>query len=182
MEPAVDKVKADVLPAVAGAIASALAATEPQRAEIADRSVAALAALRGEVTAPSRKKHRLRKLVLLAGVLGAGWAGWKAWLARTQDPVDAWTTPPSLATSPSTPVGNVTAVGTSSAATTPTTPTTDDPAGAGPDEALADAADESADVPPATTTEKVTPARAKKVSDAAAKGTPKPGPKGTSTS
>jgi hypothetical protein len=143
--------------------------------------VAALAALRGEVTAPSQtKKHRLRKLVLLAGVLGAGWAGWKAWLARKQDPIDAWTTPPSLATSPGTPVGNVSAVGTSSSVTTPTT---DDPAGAGPDEALADAADEAAVVPPATTTEKVTPARAKKVSDAAAKRTSaKPGPKGTSTS
>lgn len=180
VEPAVDKVKADVLPAVAGAIASALAATEPQRTEIADRSAAALAALRGEVAAPSRKKHRVRKLFLLAGVLGAAWAGWKAWLARKQDPVDAWTTPPSLATSPSTPVGNVTAVGTS---TPVTTPTTDDPGGAGPDEALADAADESAETPPASTTEKVTPARAKKVSDAASKGTSvKPGPKGTSTS
>ena len=122
----------------------------------------------------------MRKLFLLAGVVGAAYAGWKAWVARQQDPVDAWTTPPSLATSPSTPVGNVTAVSTPPAAAAPTT---DDPAGAGPDEALADAADESADVPPAATTEKVTRARAKKVSDAAAKGTSaKPGPKGTSTS
>jgi hypothetical protein len=174
VEPAVDKVKADVLPAVVGAIATALAATEPQRTEIADRSAAALAALRGEVAAPSRKSHRVRKFFLLAGVLGAAWAGWKAWLARKQDPVDAWTTPSSI--SPSTPVGNVTAVGTASPETTPTT---DDPGGAGPDEALADAADESADGPPVTTTEKVTPARAKKVSDAASKATSaKPGPKG----
>ena len=94
VEPAVEKVKSDVLPAVTGAIATALAATEPQRHEIADRSAAALAALRGEVPAPSRKKrHRVRKAFLLAGVLGAAWAGWKAWIARTQDPVDAWTTP-----------------------------------------------------------------------------------------
>ena len=99
---------------VAGAIASALAATEPQRAEIADRGAAALAALRGEVTAPNRKKHRVRKFFLFAGVLGAAWAGWKAWVARKQDPVDAWTTPSSPAVSPSTPVGNVTAVSTPS--------------------------------------------------------------------
>ena len=179
LDKVVDKVNADVLPAVASAVASALAATEPQRTEIADRGAAAVAALRGEVVAPSRKKHRVRKLFLLAGVLGAAWAGWKAWIARKQDPVDAWTTPSSPAVSPSTPVGNVTAVSTPSPATAPTT---DDPGGAGPDEALADAADEAADEPPASTTEKVTPVRAKKVSDAAAKGaSAKSGSKSTGT-
>jgi hypothetical protein len=179
VEPAVDKVTSDVLPVVAGAIASALAATEPQRAEIADRGAAALAALRGEVTAPSRKKHRVRKFFLLAGAVGAAWAGWKAWLAKKQDPVDAWTTP-SSAIAPSAPVGTVTAVGSTPAATpTTATPTTDDPGGAGPDEALADAVDEATaveDGSPAATepvTEEVTPSNAKKVSDAASKGATK---------
>ena len=72
VEPAVDKVKSDVLPAVAGAVTTALAATEPARAEAANRGSAALAALKGEVDPPKAKKHRVRKLFLLATVLGAG--------------------------------------------------------------------------------------------------------------
>jgi hypothetical protein len=161
MEPAVDRVKSDVLPAVAGAVATALAATEPARSEAALRGSAAFAALKGEVAPPKQKKHRLRKLFVLATVLGAGYAGWKAWLARSNDPVDAWTTPATPAAPAAAPVGNVTAVGS--------TPTTDDPAGASPDEALADAAEE--DKVDLTTTEPVSSARAKKVSDVAAKGT-----------
>lgn len=159
VEPAVDKVKSDVLPVVAGAVATALAATEPARTEAATRGSAALAALKGEVAPPRQKKHRIRKLFVLASVLGAAYAGWKAWAARSSDPVDAWTTPVSPAPAP---VGTVTAVGA---------PVTDDPAGASPDEALADAAaEEQADQVDLTTTEPVSSARAKKVSDAAAKG------------
>ena len=166
VEPAVDKVKSDLLPAVAGAVATALAASEPARSEAANRGSAALAALKGEVAAPKKRKHRVRKLFLLATVLGAAYAGWKAWLARSNDPVDAWTTPVVPAPAP---VGNVTAVSS--------TLVTDDPAGASPDEALADAAEE--DKVDLTTTEPVSPARAKKVSDAAAKGSKTP--KGPST-
>ena len=174
VEPAVDKVKSDVLPVIAGAVATALAATEPARGEAANRGSAALAALKGEIDPPKTKKHRVRKLFLLASVLGAAYAGWKAYLARSNDPVDAWTTPPTPAAPAAAPVGNVTAV-----SSTATTPTTDDPAGASPDEALADATDET-DVD-LTTTEPVSPARAKKVSQAAAKGNSKAS-KPTSTS
>ena len=170
VEPAVDKVKSDVLPAVAGAVATALAATEPARAEAANRGSAALAALKGEVAPPKKRKHRVRKLFLLATVLGAAYAGWKAWLARSNDPVDAWTTPATPVVPAAAPVGNVTAVSSTSV--------TDDPAGASPDEALADAAGE--DEVDLTTTEPVSTARAKKVSEAAAKGSKTP--KGTSTS
>ena len=171
VEPAVEKVKSDVLPALAGAVATALAASEPARGEAAHRGSAALAALRGEIDPPKAKKHRLRKLVLLASVLGAAYAGWKAYLARSNDPVDAWTTPPASAAAP---VGNVTAVSSAQSGTT-----TDDPAGASPDEALADATEEP-DVD-LTTTEPVSTARAKKVSDAAAKGKSASGGKPTGT-
>ncbi len=169
VEPAVDKVKSDVLPAVAGAVATALAATEPARAEAANRGSAALAALKGEVAPPKKRKHRVRKLFLLATVLGAAYAGWKAWLARSNDPVDAWTTPATPVVPAAAPVGNVTAVSS--------TTITDDPAGASPDEALADAAEE--DKVDLTATEPVSRARAKKVSEAAAKGSKTP--KGPST-
>jgi hypothetical protein len=171
VEPVADKVKSDVLPAVAGAVTAALAATEPVRSEAATRGSAALAALKGEVAPPKPKKHRLRKLFLLATVLGGAYAGWKAWVAKkdTSDPVSPWATP-------STPVATT---GTVRPVSTPVRPATDDPGGAGPDEALADAADEAKaeDESPAestttetVTTETVTPKNARKASNAAAKG------------
>lgn len=180
VEPAVEKVREDLLPAVAGAVTAALAAAEPVRHEAATRGSAAIAALKGEIEAPKPKKHRLRKLFLLATVLGAAYAGWKAWSsaqARDTDPVDAWRAPGST-------YGGDTASTTgSTSSVTPVAPvdrpTTDDPAGAGPDEALADDADEAAaadDAPTAgrttakKTTEKVTPAQAKKAAQAAEKG------------
>ena len=173
VEPAVEKVKGDVLPAVAGAVISALAATEPARSEAATRGSAALAALKGEVDPPRRNKHRIRKLFVLTAVLGGAYAGWKAWVARNTDPVDAWTTAPAPSARPQTPVGSVTPVGVGV--------TTDDPAGASPDEALADAAAEEDAPVDLTTTEPVSAASAKKVSQAAAKGAKSTG-KGSTTS
>jgi Family of unknown function (DUF5324) len=166
VESGVDKVKSDVLPVVAGAVTAALAASEPVRNEAASRGSAALAALKGEVEAPKPKKHRIRKLLLLATVLGAAYAGWKAWASQQQstDPVSPWTSDSST---------------TSMSTVSPVRPATDDPGGAGPDEALADAVDEATaveDGSPAATepvTEPVTPSNAKKVSDAASKGATK---------
>jgi hypothetical protein len=166
VESGVDKVKTDVLPVVAGAVTAALAASEPVRTEAASRGSAALAALKGEVEAPKPKKHRIRKLFVLATVLGAAYAGWKAWASQQQssDPVSPWTSDSST---------------TSMSTVSPVRPATDDPGGAGPDEALADAVDEATAVedgsPSATqpVTEPVTPSNAKKVSDAASKGAPK---------
>lgn len=175
VEPAVEKVQKDVVPAVAGAVTAALAASEPARKEAASRGSAALAALKGEVEAPKPKKHRVRKLFLLATVLGAAYAGWKAWAAKSSsDPAQAWS-------STSSSYGAGSSTGSSASSVTPVSaasrPATDDTAGAGPDEALADAADEAKaeDEAPGgtaagTTTEKVTPKNARKVSDAAAKG------------
>ncbi|HTE74565.1 MAG TPA: DUF5324 family protein [Actinomycetes bacterium] len=166
VESGVDKVKTDVLPVVAGAVTAALAASEPVRTEAASRGSAALAALKGEVEAPKPKKHRLRKLFLLATVLGAAYAGWKAWASQQQsdDPVSPWTSDSGT---------------TSMSTVSPVRPATDDPGGAGPDEALADAVDEATaveDGSPAATEpviEPVTPGNAKKVSDAASKGATK---------
>jgi len=168
VETGVDKVKSDVLPVVAGAVTAALAATEPVRTEAATRGSAALAALRGEVEAPKPKKHRIRKLFILATVIGAAYAGWKAWASQQQntDPVSPWTSEGS-------------STSTSMSTVSPVRPATDDPGGAGPDEALADAVDEATaveDESPAATepvVEPVTPSNAKKVSDAASKGSTK---------
>lgn len=155
VEPAVTKVKSDVLPKVATAVTAALAASEPAREEAKTRGTAAIAALKGEVEAPAPKKHRLRKLFLLAGVVGAAVAGWKAWAAQGREE-QPWATP-----LPST--GNVTPA--------PAHPVTDDVAGSSPDEALADAAEETAvesetlaatAESPAVETEKVAPKQAKK--------------------
>jgi hypothetical protein len=158
VEPAVTRVKDDVLPKVAGAVAAALAASEPAREEAMSRGTAALAALKGEVEAPKARKHRLRRLFLLAGLVGAAVAAWKAWNAQAKvDHPEPW-----VAAAP--------APGTS-----PRVIPTDDPAGASPDEALADAAEavqaadlpaaEVADVPP--TTEPVSPEQSTKVDKAA---------------
>ena len=178
VEPAVEKVKSDVVPAVAGAVTAALAAAEPVRHEAASRGSAALAALKGEVEAPKPKKHRLRKFFLLASVLGAAYAGWKAWSAQSaqSDPVDAWKTP----SGGTTPAAAMTTSGAGVSVVPPVDrPTTDDPGGAGPDEAVADAVDEAvasgeSDDKPTVTTETVTPAAAKKTAQAAKSASKKP--------
>ncbi|MGH8971083.1 MAG: hypothetical protein ACRDV1_14175 [Actinomycetes bacterium] len=163
VEPAVSKVKEDVLPKVAGAVAAALAASEPARDEAKTRGTAAIAALKGEVEAPKPKRHRVRKLFLLAGVLGAAYAGWKAWAAGRSDAPEPWATP--ATTSDTT--GNVSPVGAG------VTPVGDDFAGASPDEALADAAEEAeltTTAEAAPETETVTPKRARKVNKASEAG------------
>jgi hypothetical protein len=164
VEPVTARVKDDVIPKVAAAVAAALAASEPAREEAKTRGTAAIAALRGEVEAPRPKKHRLRKLFLLAGVVGAAVAGWKAWVGQQDRKPEPWATPIGTASSAGVGTGG-TAGSTGSgltagtAAATPgtagITKVTDDAAGASPDEALADAAEEDA-----VSTEKAKPATA----------------------
>jgi hypothetical protein len=148
------RVKDDVLPRVAGAVTAALAASEPAREEAMSRGSAAIAALRGEVEAPKPKKHRVRKLFLLAGVVGAAVAGWKAWAGSANSKPDPWATP----------------IGAGSSGTPRATmaPVTDDAAGASPDEALADKAEEDA-----VSAEKATPAASSRTSPTTEKVPPK---------
>ena len=141
VEPVATRVKDDVLPKVAGAVTAALAASEPAREEARTRGTAAIAALRGEVEAPKPKKHRVRKLFLLAGVIGAAVAGWKAWVGQQNRQPDPWATPIS---SPPTMAGTSTGSSAPTGSTLGSAPVTDDAAGASPDEALADAAEEDA--------------------------------------
>jgi hypothetical protein len=139
------RVKDDVLPRVAGAVTAALAASEPAREEAMSRGTAAIAALRGEVEAPKPKKRRLRKLFLLAGVVGAAVAGWKAWVGQTNRQPEPWATPIGTASSAGAGTGGTAGSGaTSGSARTAAAPVTDDAAGASPDEALADKAEEDA--------------------------------------
>jgi hypothetical protein len=158
VEPAVTKVKSDVLPKVAEAVTAALAASEPAREEAKARGAAAVAALLGELEPPKQKTHRLRKMFLLAGVIGAAYAGWKAWAGQQQRSApEPWAAPA--------PTGNVDVMGPAAGH-----PLADDPAAASPDEALADAAlaDEVAgdtSTIKAVTTEPVPPKRARKVKD-----------------
>jgi hypothetical protein len=149
VEPMATRVKDDVMPKVASAVTAALVASEPAREEA--------------------KKHRVRKLFLLAGVIGAAVAGWKAWVGQQDRQPEPWATP----------IGSAPSSGTSSSAyATSSSPSTgDDAAGASPDEALADSADEASksdtvvDVTRAggtkATTEKVPPRAAKKAKSAA---------------
>lgn len=183
VEPVATRVKEDVLPRVAEAVTAALAASEPAREEAKSRGSAAIAALRGEVEAPKPKKHRLRKLFLLAGVVGAAVAGWKAWVGQQNRQPEPWATPIGTASSAGVGSGGTAGARTSPlGATTGIAPVTDDAAGASPDEALADAAEEdavsaetaqttsaaggSARTSTTSTTEKVPPKAAKKAAKA----------------
>ncbi len=126
-----------MLPAIAGAVATALAATEPARGEAANRGSAALAALKGEVDPPKAKKHRVRKLFLLA--IGA---------RRRVRRLEGLRGPQQR---PGRRLDDAAHAGRTRRRTGRQRhrrqqhrddPTTDDPAGASPDEALADATDE----------------------------------------
>jgi Family of unknown function (DUF5324) len=144
VEPVAAKVKEDMLPKVAGAVTAALVASEPAREEAKTRGTAAIAALRGEIEAPKPKKHRMRKLLLLAGVIGAAVAGWKAWMGQQDTKPEPWATP--LKATPST-TSNLDSAGSSFGSSPPVA---DDAGGASPDEAIADAADEEAVSAPTT--------------------------------
>ena len=159
VEPAVDKVRTEVLPAVAGAVATALAATEPARAEAANRGHRGAGRPQGRaraaaaqqapgpqaVPADGAARGRLRGVPRLDGPQQR--PGRRDQTGRRRPP-RRWATSRSCGT-----------------------PASDDPAGASPDEALADATEEPAPADDATTvTEAVSLEQAEKVSQAAAKG------------
>ncbi len=117
----------DVGPPVAAAVTAAAAASAPYRQEAKRRGVAAVAALRGEVEPPA-KKHRFRKLLIVLGIGGAVAAAYKWFSGKDAD--DQW----KQAYQPD--------VGPASDSYAAAAPATEDPAAAGPDEALADNTEE----------------------------------------
>jgi len=66
-EKARERFNDDVLPKVTAALASLAAAAEPVVEETSRRGKATKAALKGEIDAPKKKSHRLRKVVLFLG-------------------------------------------------------------------------------------------------------------------
>lgn len=78
-ETAREKVKDDLAPKVGEAVTNALQASEPMREEAVARATAALAAIRGEVSPPKRKRRWGKRLFLLAALGGAAVAAAQAW-------------------------------------------------------------------------------------------------------
>ena len=65
-----ERITTEVIPAITAALAAAGEATEDVRGETKKRGKAAVAALKGEVEAPTRKKHRFRNLMIVLGLGG----------------------------------------------------------------------------------------------------------------
>ena len=71
MHDARDKITSDVLPVITAALAAASEATEDVRGETKKRGKAAVAALRGDIEAPVKKKHRFGNFLIVLGLGGA---------------------------------------------------------------------------------------------------------------
>lgn len=121
-----DRLTHDVLPIITAAIAAASEATEDVRGETRKRGKAAVAALKGEVEAP-KKKHRLRKALILLGLGGIAAAVAKKLSDRPA--TTAWQS--SYTPTPTAPAGDAGGAHKADA---------DDQGGASPDVAAADAA------------------------------------------
>lgn len=151
------KIVTDVVPPLAGAVATATAASTPYREEAKKRGAATLAAMRGEIEAPTETSHKLRNFVVLLGLGGAVAWGYKWVTGRDADAAwqSSYEPTPAAPTSTSGPLGSDTGVGASvppaatstnapdaaPVADTPAVEESDDAAAAAPDEALADASE-----------------------------------------
>ncbi len=134
-----DRFTSDVLPVVTAALAAVEEATEDVRGETKKRGKAVAAALKGEVEAP-KKKHRVRRLLIVLGLGGAVFA-----ISRrlgSKQPTTSWqssyTPPPAPADKPS--GGPVEAAGSGSHRAD-VADVADDVAASDPAEAASDAAD-----------------------------------------
>lgn len=156
--PAVEGAKAEfttkVLPVITAAVAAASEATEEAREEARKRGTATAAALKGEVEAPRKKEsHKLRNLLLLMGL--GGLVAFVAKKMSDRDASTAWqssytpsSTGSSTGTTPTYSAPGVSAAGAAEVDDTPmgtaaaaAAAQARDEAGAGPDEAAADAAE-----------------------------------------
>lgn len=124
-----DRLTNEVLPVITAAIAAAGEATEEVRGETKKRSKAAVAALKGEVEAPKKKKHRVRKALLLLGLGGIAAAVAKKLSDRPA--TTAWQS--SYTPTPTAPAGGAAGAHRADAEA-------NDQGGASPDVAAADAA------------------------------------------
>jgi Family of unknown function (DUF5324) len=131
MNDARDKFTSDVLPVITAAIAAAGEATEDVRGESKKRGKAAVAALKGEVEAPAKKKHRFRKFLLVLGLGGA--VAFVAKKLSDRPSTTTWESTPTPPPAPAAPAG---------AHKADTSEGGDDQGGASPDVAAADAAAE----------------------------------------
>jgi hypothetical protein len=86
-----DKLVDEVLPKLVDAINAATSQAAAARDEAASRGSDAVAVLKGEAVAKPKKKHRLRKLLMLGGLVAAGAAAFKAMRGGPKD--DPWATP-----------------------------------------------------------------------------------------
>jgi hypothetical protein len=86
-----DKLVDEVLPRLVDAINAATSQASAARDEAASRGADAVAVLKGEAVAKPKKKHRLRKLLMLGGLVAAAAAAFKAMRGGPKD--DPWATP-----------------------------------------------------------------------------------------
>jgi phage tail tape-measure protein len=128
-----DKFNSEVLPVITAAVAAANEATEDARGEAKKRGKATAAALRGEIEAPVKKKHRFRKFLLFAGLTGVA-----AVVAKTLSDRQASTAWQSTYTPTPAPVDE-TPTATAAAAAAAKRRAADDEGASAPDEAAADA-------------------------------------------
>ncbi len=131
LQAAQEKIHDDILPKVGEAVHAARAVGEPIREEALARGSAALAALQGKLSRVDKhrgRRRKARKIAVLAGVLGGAAAAWAAWRRRCQP---AWLNQ----------LSDDDIEGTEASTSSPANKQPSaDAAGAGPDEAVADAA------------------------------------------
>ena len=159
-EPVVDtaraKFAAEVLPVVTAALAAASEATEEVREEALKRGAATAAALKGEVEAPKKKEsHKLRTFLILIGLGGIAAfvakrmsdrqasTAWQSSYSPTPSSASTTTTPTYSAPGVSAPgAGGPEETPISTAAAAAAAAQAHDEGAAGPDEAVADAAEQ----------------------------------------
>jgi vacuolar-type H+-ATPase subunit H len=127
-----DRINTEVIPAIAAAIAAANEATEEVRGEAGKRSKAAVAALKGEVEAPTKKTHRFRNFLVVLGL--GGLVAFVAKKLSDRPSTTTWESNYTPAPAPTTP--------TSAAGAHRAEGEGDDQGGSSPDVAKADAAAE----------------------------------------
>jgi ElaB/YqjD/DUF883 family membrane-anchored ribosome-binding protein len=125
-----DKFVKDVVPAVTAAVAAASEKAEPYADEARRRGRATAAAVKGEVDAP-KKGSKLKKLAVFGALAALG--GFLYKFLKGDDTSTAWQSSyqPAPAPTPPTPAPTP--------APAPTATVDEDPSGASPDEAVADA-------------------------------------------